>query len=578
MPELPSDGAVFISYASDDRPAAERLAAGLRAADVDVWFDQRSLRAGQEWQHDLLRAIDQCAVFIPLISTRALEHAEEEEFLRREWDLAIDRRSRLSYEAAFILPVVVDEANLDVRRLPKVFQLIHSFRLPRGEVSPEFATRVAQLQRAYQSLSKMDINSEIPRPSSVWPGPLDPENPWPGLSPFAESDQPFFYGREAEAISLLKLVRAKPLTVLVARSGLGKTSLLKALLIPLLRSERFLPVYLRMNYADTAAPLRDQVLGQLATACAEAGVTAYTAASQESLWHYFHRRDVGFWDREKRAVTPVIVIDQFEEVFTLGRRSSDARSRTDTFLSELGDLAENRPPPEIKQALDRELGGASQYDFLRVNVKLLLAVREESLIEFEGLKSLMPSVTSNRLRLLPMTGEQAYDVVMRAGAAVLDPEVALCILRLAWQNQAEPALESVELAKVEIDPLLLNAICFELNHKRQQARLPRITRELMSGIERKMQPLFYQRALAGLDPRGLEFIEEELITESGQRASYDWALARNLPDVVSATLAQMTDRRLLRVYERQDRKLVELADDVLAQLIKDGRDKRRARM
>ena len=57
---------------------------------------------------------------------------------------------------------------------------------------------------------------------------LSPDNPWPGLDPFDETDQAYFHGRSAESGELLRLVRRELLTVLFGRSGLGKTSLLKA--------------------------------------------------------------------------------------------------------------------------------------------------------------------------------------------------------------------------------------------------------------------------------------------------------------------------------------------------------------
>ncbi|HYN21762.1 MAG TPA: hypothetical protein VE078_12430, partial [Thermoanaerobaculia bacterium] len=71
---------------------------------------------------------------------------------------------------------------------------------------------------------------------------LSPDNPWPGLDPFDETDRAYFHGRTAESGDLLRLVRREPLTVLFGRSGLGKTSLLKAGLFPLLRAEDSLPV------------------------------------------------------------------------------------------------------------------------------------------------------------------------------------------------------------------------------------------------------------------------------------------------------------------------------------------------
>jgi hypothetical protein len=56
----------------------------------------------------------------------------------------------------------------------------------------------------------------------------DAEHPWPGLSPFREPDQHFFFGRDEEADDLVDRIALNRLTVLFAVSGLGKSSLLQA--------------------------------------------------------------------------------------------------------------------------------------------------------------------------------------------------------------------------------------------------------------------------------------------------------------------------------------------------------------
>ena len=69
-------------------------------------------------------------------------------------------------------------------------------------------------------------------PTSPRLGPqltVDEQNPWPGLRAFDESAQRFFNGRREESAALRRLVMHAPLTVLFGASGLGKTSLVRAL-------------------------------------------------------------------------------------------------------------------------------------------------------------------------------------------------------------------------------------------------------------------------------------------------------------------------------------------------------------
>jgi WD40 repeat protein len=408
---------------------------------------------------------------------------------------------------------------------------------------------------------------------------LSPDSPWPGLDPFDETDRQYFHGRAVEADELLRLVRRELLTVLFGRSGLGKTSLLQAGLFPLLRAGDSLPVYLRLDHAEGAPPLREQVVRGLRAECEVNRVQASRADADESLWSFFHRRDAEFWSACNRPVTPVIVLDQFEEIFTLSQESEAARSRAAAFLAELGDLIENRPPEAVKQGLEADPTAARRFDFKRSAARVVLSFREDFLAEMEGLKERIPSLMYNRFRLPAMSGGQAYEVITRAGGALVGDEVARRILRLAWKNEPGPPVEAAEFPGLEIDPALLSVVCSELNHKRQLAIPPleRITPALLAGADREILAGFYERATAGLDPGVRAFVEDELITDRGFRDSHALEDALALPGVTAEALDALVRRRLLRVDERQSVRRVELTHDVLARVVKDSRDGRRAR-
>jgi hypothetical protein len=407
---------------------------------------------------------------------------------------------------------------------------------------------------------------------------LNSKEPWPGLAWFEEADKPFFRGRADETAELLRLVRREPLTVLFGRSGLGKTSLLKAGLFPALRSEELLPVYVRLEHAIAAPPLRDQVWQALAAASGSETTQTSKPLPAEELWTYFHRRDAEFWSQLNRPVLPVIVFDQFEEIFTLGDIGESLRQRSAEFLAELADLVENRPPASVKKLLEQDPSAASKYEFRRATVKLVLSFREDFLAEIEQLKPQMPSLMINRLRLLPMNGTQAYAVITEAGSSLVADEDARRLLQLAWKNKPDPPVDLAEFPQMEIDPALLSVVCRELNSKRLAAQPPlqRITADLMRGADRKILKGFYERGMEGLDPRVGIFVEEELITQQGYRDSRDWEDAQAKPGVTSAALEQLIRRRLLRADERQGRRRLELTHDVLAKVVMESRDQRRA--
>ena len=216
---------------------------------------------------------------------------------------------------------------------------------------------------------------------------LDAENPWPGLMPFTEATQAFFHGRDAEAAELLRRVRRERLTILFGQSGLGKTSLLCAGLFPRLRTADFLPVYIRLDWTTAQISPIGQIKQALAENLAEHGVEGRPPRPKETLWGYFHDKETEFWSHRNRLITPVLVFDQFEEIFTLGQGAASAEA-----LDELAALIENRPPESLRSALDDDPDAARRYDFAKESCKVILALREDFLPDLEGLRRRMPSI------------------------------------------------------------------------------------------------------------------------------------------------------------------------------------------
>lgn len=131
-----SSHAVFLSYASEDAPAAQRVAQGLRAAGIEVWFDQTELRGGDAWDRQIRKQIHDCALFIPVISAHS--QARLEGYFRREWKLAADRTHDMAEEKAFLVPVVIDDTSERSASVPEKFRDVQWTHLPRGETSSAF--------------------------------------------------------------------------------------------------------------------------------------------------------------------------------------------------------------------------------------------------------------------------------------------------------------------------------------------------------------------------------------------------------------------------------------------------------
>lgn len=143
--EMP-DHAVFISYAREDLAAVQQMKAGLEAAGVLTWFDIDRLEGGDDYDHKIQRNIARCSYFIPVISANTQRRLEA--YFRREWGYALDRARNMADGALFILPVTLDATSAAEALVPERFKALHFTQLPGGEVTPEFARRLAEFTRA----------------------------------------------------------------------------------------------------------------------------------------------------------------------------------------------------------------------------------------------------------------------------------------------------------------------------------------------------------------------------------------------------------------------------------------------
>jgi len=126
-----SSRAVFLSYASQDAAVAKRLCDALRAAGIEVWFDQTELRGGDTWDHKIRQQIQDCGLFIPVISANTA--ARPEGYFRLEWALADRRTEMIARTRPFIVPVCVDGTPDRGADVPDSFLRAQWTRLPGGE-------------------------------------------------------------------------------------------------------------------------------------------------------------------------------------------------------------------------------------------------------------------------------------------------------------------------------------------------------------------------------------------------------------------------------------------------------------
>ncbi|MFJ7270946.1 helix-turn-helix domain-containing protein [Streptomyces sp. NPDC099050] len=168
--------------------------------------------------------------------------------------------------------------------------------------------------------------------------------PYRGLSAFTPQDARWFFGRERATSALVERVHDRlgqgPL-LLVARSGAGKSSLLSAGLVPALRSGGF-PVagadgWPVVRFTPTAHPLRELLDATVKVMGGDLGVNpAQLRAHPELLLESVHRLTDGAGplpgaeglelELGPATVRPVLLVDQFEELFTLCSDEEERRA------------------------------------------------------------------------------------------------------------------------------------------------------------------------------------------------------------------------------------------------------------
>ncbi len=423
---------------------------------------------------------------------------------------------------------------------------------------------------------------------------VTPEAPWLGLRSYTEDVSDYFFGRNRETLELYERVLHRPLTVLFGKSGLGKTSVLQAGLIPRLRESGYFPILIRLIHTADAPPLETQVVDLVQSWELESTTDVHVAADPPyGLWQLFH--DPHFGLAGSTSVTRdriVLIFDQFEEVFTQGeeKRSQDAVR----FIEALACLVENRPPAVLRDALEHDDELTDRLLWSAHSCRVLLTLRDDFLHRLERLRQQMPSLMDNRMELRPLSGTQAVEAVYQPGlkrtraatpsdsaetstrVPIVAHEMACRIVRFVAKSGEDVPLDAIE----NIEPPFLSLMCEELNMRRLESGEDVIHARSLRRLGQTVLLAYYERCLAD-QPHSLRtFVEEKLLSESGFReaVTLDTAVAelgrRNI-GAPESRLRALVNRRLLVIEERRGVARVELTHDILASAAKESRDARR---
>jgi uncharacterized protein YjbI with pentapeptide repeats len=444
-------------------------------------------------------------------------------------------------------------------------------------------------------------------------------NPYPGTAPFQDrkEDRLIFFGREQEISRLKALVLSEQHVLLFARSGLGKTSLINAGLLQGLRESGFFPVVVRVSHSLDEGPIVS-ILDSFKEEAQKQGVRIDEISNASSLWEYFDKQK--FLSASGELLKPILILDQFEELFTRLDRSMRER-----FVEQFADLANGRAPREMRNAALRELDESSgeanlgqpdahrqrlldiAYGNMVVDVKILISIREDFLAELEVFKSRIPNLFRHRLRLEALSRAQAEEAIVKpsqqkeilgANTIAIRPEAVREMLDfLSGQQVGANVLQTDD-----IEPVYLQILCRSLfDRARKQERSEILVHDLgghkgmarilrrnyyevvrqfpilrLGWSARKYRPSLSNAWLFNLPRYAIrQLCESGLILRTGYRNSLEGGYIASRYGVPERDLEELVHQRLLRSESRLRGRFYELAHDSLIGVLINTRTRRR---
>jgi formylglycine-generating enzyme required for sulfatase activity len=463
-------GTAFLSYSREFKGVVDQVAAALSERGVSIWIDQKDIRPGDRWQHEIEMAMEAASCCVIFVAPGPFGQWQEKEVA-----VAIDLCQRRSTPPYPLIPVLLPGASEDDLR--PFLRQHHALALN----GPDDAVPLEQLAKRLLALQGREPRGEPPQ------GPLlaQVRCPFKGLEYFDEKDAADFCGREDVVEDLLRRFqpgRREPnhspmLLALVGNSGAGKSSLLRAGLLPRLRSGAvprssgwcfvvFRPG--KQPIQELARALRhDLLLAKYlppVTSLKESLLASHDALHLET-GAAFHGDD------QSRRV--VLIVDQFEEIFTA---CEDQAIR--------------------KAFIDNILHAITVPDGHTI---VILALRADCYGRIAPHPELAHAIARNTYFVTPLSREQLQAAIERPalGAGLqLAPGLVNAILNDALDGSA-------------VLPLIQHCM-LELYHKRVGNVLTLEAYQEIGGIENALQ----QRAssvYASLDPRGKEVCRRVLL-------------------------------------------------------------------
>ena len=338
-------------------------------------------------------------------------------------------------------------------------------------------------------------------------------NPWAGLSSYQDPEsadvQLKFCGRDNESFDVAQLIDDNIFVTLYGKSGTGKTSLLNAGVFPRLRQEQYLPVSIRLGMDAYNISFQQCILTKIAQALQGKGTQTTINVvpmpddeqATEYLWSYFAR--TRFIATDGSTLFPVLVFDQFEEVFR------NRRAEAETLLRQIHFMMD-----ENHALSDRIINGNPyQYDF---NFRFVASIREDDLYRLEDSidNCYLPELKRCRYRLRSLSEQGARDVILIPGEGLFKAEEQKDIVeKIISKSRNEDGSISTNI----ISLLCSRIFTYHSSLSISEAFIsPTLVDSFLKGNPFEQ---FYNEATRGFSNREKSYIEEHLVDSTGRRNS-----------------------------------------------------------
>lgn len=377
-----------------------------------------------------------------------------------------------------------------------------------------------------------------------------PKYRYPGAQPFAKEQKGIFYGREKDVKKIIDIISIEDLFVLYSKSGVGKSSILNAAIIPKLEDQLNIAVHSirfgAFNPSSDSSPL-EICHSHLTNPIQVEDPIRKVNPNENSLWYHIKQLH-----NQNPAGQFVLVFDQFEELFTYPEGEVSA------FKKELAELINTQIPERIRLNLEKAYNqnkdwiSDEAFEALHIfpEVKVIMAIRSDRLALLNQLSDELPTVLKVCYELQHLNIEDAEDAILNPAFKRHEGFISI---PFDYEDNAIDAILGYlsNDRKDKIESVQLQIICQAMEQKVIQNKLKRITTKEVEGID-QIYTNYYTNQIAKLSSpmdraSARVLIEEGLIFEEEERrlSLYEGQIYKNY-NIRPEVLRNLVDIHLLR--------------------------------